>query len=203
MKLIRPGLSRIAEELAALAKRPVVEVTAETLDKEFRGPSLFLGTEALLYRIEAATSVVFLDFDQELAKPQARAAESAFAMLALAARRVGDSRSSGKIIVQTRRPDDVVVRAGVQGEPGLVARDQRDLRKLLAQPPYRAVAMVSGAGGEAFIESLTSVAPAVEIRARDDRWRVSAPDHETLLDALHLAERPSERLRVEVDPLDM
>ena len=207
MKLIRPGISRVAEELAALAKRPVVEVTAETEEKELISDDLFIGTEALLYRIESATSVVFLDFDQELAQPRSRAPENAFSLLALAARRVGDSRAGGRVIVQTRRPDDVVVQAAVHADPSRVAEAQRDVRQLLHQPPYGAWALVSGAGAEAFIESLRATTETlndgVELRAMGDRWRVSATDHQMLLDALHRAERPAERLRVEVDPIDI
>ena len=205
MKLIRPGLSRVSEELSALAKRPVVEVTAETQEKELRSEELFIGTEALLHRIESVTSVVFLDFDQELAQPRSRAAQDAFALLALAARRVGDRSLGGRVIVQTRRPDDVVVQAAVNGDPGRVAQSQRDVRQLLRQPPYGVWALVSGAGAESFVKALeaTSDAQGVEIRAMDGQWRLSAADHETLLGALEAAERPLERLRVEVDPVDI
>ena len=203
MKLIRPGLSRVSEELAALAKRPVVEVTAETEAKELRSNDLFLGTEALLHRIESAEAVIFLDFDQELAQPRYRAASIAFSHLALAARRVG-GREGGRVIVQTRRPDDIVVQAAVHADPSRVSQAQRDIRQPIPQPPYGAWAVVSGAGAEAFIDSLRSVAgTAIEIRAKDDYWRLSAPDHRTLLDALHDAERPAERLRVVVDPFNI
>lgn len=203
MKLIRPGLSRVSEELAALAKRPVVEVTAETEAKELRSNDLFLGTEALLHRIESAEAVIFLDFDQELAQPRYRAASIAFSHLALAARRVG-GREGGRVIVQTRRPDDIVIQAAVHADPSRVSQAQRDIRQPIPQPPYGAWAVVSGAGAEAFIDSLRSVAgTAIEIRAKDDYWRLSAPDHRTLLDALHDAERPAERLRVVVDPFNI
>ena len=207
MKLIRPGLSRVAEELTALAKRPVIEVTAETESKELRGDHLFIGTQALLHRIESATAVIFLDFDQELAQPRARAAETAFAHLALAARRVGNRQGGGRVIVQTRRPTDIVIEAAVHGDPSRVANAQRDVRQLLKQPPYGAWALVSGAGGETYVDALRSTiadgAEQVEIRELDDQWRVSAPDHDTLLNALHQTERPAERLRVEVDPIDI
>lgn len=204
LKLLRPGLGRVAEELAALAKRPVIEVTAETEEKELCSADLFIGTEALLYRIEAATSVVFLDFDQELAQPRSRAPEHAFGLLALAARRVGDSRAGGRVIVQTRRPDDVAILAAIHADPSRVAEAQRDVRRLLHQPPYGAWALVSGAGADEFIESLQAVSATlsnVHARSLGDRWRVSAPDHRTLVDALHRAERPAERVRVEVDPI--
>ena len=187
-----------------LAKRPVVEVTADTEDKELRSDDLFIGTEALLHRIAYAEAVVFLDFDQELAQPRSRAASDAFALLALAARRVGARDGGGRVIVQTRRPEDTVIQAGVHAEPSRVSEVQRDVRQLLQQPPYGAWALVSGAGAEAFVSSLREMAGesgGVEIRSLGERWRVSAPDHDSLLNALHGAQRPAERLRVEVDPL--
>lgn len=200
MKLIRPGISRIAEELEALARRPVIEVTADSEQSHFDGPDLILGTEAVLHRIEDASAVIFLDFDQELARPQSRAPQRAFGLLALAARRVMLAGSDGRIIIQTRRPNDAVIEAAIRGEPGRVARAQRDIRQLLKQPPYGAWALISGAGADEFIASLR-LQPDVEIRQIEDRYRVSAADHEPLLSALHGAERPAGRLRVEVDPL--
>ena len=202
MKQLRLGISRMAEDLAALARRPVVEVSAETQHRELSGNQLFIGTEALLHRIDSAKAVVFLDFDQELAVPRYRAGEDAFGLLTLAARRVGPKAAGGRIIVQTRRPQDVVVQAAVNGNPGRLAIAQRDIRQVFHQPPYGAWALVSGAGAADFIASLQNRS-GVQINRLGDRWRVSAPDHETLLDAINGTERPPERLRIEVDPLSI
>jgi primosomal protein N' (replication factor Y) len=201
MKQLRLGITRLAEDLAVLAKRPVFEVSAETPQADLRGKKLFIGTEALLHRLESAHAVVFLDFDQELSIPRVRAAEEAFALLALAARRVGPRDSGGRVIVQTRRPDDVVVQAALRGDPGLVATSQRDIRQVFDQPPYGAWAMISGAGAETFASSIDT--PSVQIHRLGDRWRLSAVDHETLLGAVNAVERPAERVRVEIDPLDV
>ena len=207
MKHLRPGISRLAEDLAVLAKREVVEVSADSAPADLTGNGLFIGTEALLHRMERARAVIFLDFDQELAKPRYRAGEDAFVLLALAARLVGPRGDGGRIYIQTRRPTDVVVEAAAQGDPGKVASAQRDVRQVFSQPPYGAWALVSGAGAEAFIESAQAVASAenadVTFRHQDDRWRLSAPSHEELLTVINEAERPSERIRIEVDPLDL
>ena len=152
MKHLRPGISRLAEDLAVLAKREVVEVSADSAPADLTGNGLFIGTEALLHRMERARAVIFLDFDQELAKPRYRAGEDAFVLLALAARLVGPRGDGGRIYIQTRRPTDVVVEAAAQGDPGKVASAQRDVRQVFSQPPYGAWALVSGAGAEAFIE---------------------------------------------------
>lgn len=205
MKQLRLGVSRLAEDLQVLAKRDVMEVTAETPQRHLRGDQLFVGTDALLYRLEDARAVVFLDFDQELAVPRVRAAEDAFAMLALAARRLGPKANGGRLIIQTRRPEDVVVQAALLGDPSRVARAQRDVRQVFHQPPYGAWAVISGAGADVYVASLKQALDgqdgSVRINRLDDRFRVTARDHAGLLDVLDAVERPAERLRIEIDPL--
>jgi len=198
---LRLGVSRIAEDLEALAKRPVVEVTAVTEAVDLSGDQLFVGTEALLRRMLHARAVIFLDFDQELAVPRTRASEDAFGLLALAARRVGERRDGGRIIIQTRRPNDVVVHAALHGDPARVASAQRDIRQVFNHPPYGAWALVSGAGADDYIDTLEP--NGVDVHRLGDRFRVSAPDHETLLYVLNNTERPADRLRIEVDPLGL
>ena len=203
MKQLRLGISKVAEDLEALAKRPVVEVSAETDQRDLTGDQLFVGTEALLHRIQHATAVIFLDFDQELSAPRIRASEDAFTLLALAARRLGEREAGGRLIIQTRRPDDVVVQAALHGDPARVAQDQRKVRTVFNQPPYGSWALVSGAGAEEFVESVRQTDAPPEIHRLGDRWRLSAPTHEPLLAAINAAELPAERLRVEVDPIDL
>jgi len=203
MKHLRLGISRMAEDLAVLARREVTEVSAETPRHEMGDDGLFIGTEALLHRLDRATAVVFLDFDSELAKPRYRAAEDAFVLLALAARLLGPRELGGRLLIQTRRPDDVVVQGAVNADPGRVARAQRDVRRVFAQPPYGAWALVSGAGADAFVESVPVTQGGLVKNRMADRWRLSAPDHDTLLAAIHKGIRPSERVRIEVDPLDL
>jgi primosomal protein N' (replication factor Y) len=204
-KMIRPGISRLAEDLRALAKRDVQEITAETPARDLARGGLFIGTEALLRRIPHADAVIFLDFDQELAVPRSRAAEDAFALLALAARRVGPRAGGGRIVVQTRTPDDDVVQAALHGDPKRVAESQRDVRRVFAQPPYGAWAAISGTGAATFIDRLRELDTddVLRIAQLGDRWRVSADGHEPLLALVNAVERPPERIRVEIDPLDL
>lgn len=204
-KMIRPGIARLAEDLRALAKRDVQEITAESPVSDLDGGGLFIGTEALLRRLPHADAVIFLDFDQELAVPRSRAAEDAFALLALAARRVGPRDGGGRVVVQTRTPDDVVVQGALHGDPKRVAEAQRDVRSVFAQPPYGAWAAISGAGAATFIERLSTldIDRVLRIAQLGDRWRVSADGHEPLLALVNAVERPQERVRVEIDPLDL
>lgn len=198
MKQLRLGISRLATDLRLLAKRDVIEVSADTPERILRGDELFVGTEALLHRLESARSVVFLDFDQELAVPRVRAAEDAFALVALAARRVGPRAGGGRIVIQTHRPHDIVVQATTKGDPDAFLIAQRDVRQVFSQPPYGAWALISGAGAAAFVESID--AEGVASNRLGEQWRVTAADHHTLLDAIQATDRPAERVRIDIDP---
>ena len=66
---LRPGVTRVKEELEAAAGRPVVAVTGGDV-----GPppaaEIYVGTEAVLHRVPRADVVAFLDFDRELLAPR-------------------------------------------------------------------------------------------------------------------------------------
>ena len=201
LRNLRMGVTRAREELAALVGEPVGELTADSgsLGEE----RIVIGTEAVLWRMSSAAMVVFLDFDQELLAPRQRAAEQALALLARGARLVGGRRDGGRLVVQTRQPDHLVVQAAVRADPSSVAAVERDRRRALGLPPYGAQAKISGPGAPAFIEALQAAAdPAVSIRGPSSgQFLLRAPTHEPLLDLLAATPRPPERLRVEVDPL--
>ncbi|MDP9442335.1 MAG: hypothetical protein M3P34_09230, partial [Actinomycetota bacterium] len=196
LKALRKGVSRVREELEALAGRPVGEVTAESAD--LPPTDVVVGTEAVLHRVSSADAVVFLDFDQELTAPRYRAAEQALALLARAARLVGGRNSGGRLLVQTRLPRHEVLMAALHGDPDRVAAVERGRRKELAFPPYRALAAISGPAAPELVERLHGV----EILGPDDgRWLLRAEDATQLATALAHAGRPQGRLRIEVDPL--
>jgi primosomal protein N' (replication factor Y) len=198
---LRLGVGRAREELEALAGEPVVEVTAATPANESDDARILIGTTAVLHARRAARVVAFLDFDQELLAPRFRACEQAFAMVGKAARMVGGAAGEARVLLQTRQPDHEVVRAALHGDPGLVERAERERRELLALPPVTAMALVSGPGAPAFVDSLELRSDADVLGPLGDRWLVKAADHETLSDVLASGSRGPERLRVEVDPL--
>ena len=55
---LRAGVTRVREELEALAGRPVVEVTAESDAGEIAGADVYVGTEAVLHRVDRAARVI-------------------------------------------------------------------------------------------------------------------------------------------------
>jgi primosomal protein N' (replication factor Y) len=196
LKLLRLGVARVAEELAALAGEPVGEVTGDSDDVP--DTRVVVGTEALLHRVPTADVVAFLDIDQELLAPRFRAGEQALGLLARASRVVG-GRGPGRVLVQTRVPKHEVLDAALHADPGRLAAVELPRREALGLPPFSALALVSGEGAAVFCAGLADV----EVQGPDDdgRWLVRGPDHATLADALGRVPRPPGRMRVEVDPL--
>lgn len=202
LKLLRQGVSRVREELEALVGEPVGEISS-TSAKHGERPTtrIVVGTEAALHQVDRADVVAFLDLDQELLAPRYRAAEQALALVVRAARLVGGKRTGGRLILQTRVPHNEVVQAALHGDPDRVTRAERERRELLRFPPVTAMAEVSGASAEAFVQSFGRP-PGVEVLGpADGRWLLRAPDHQTLGDALAATPRPPGRLRLSVDPL--
>ena len=175
LKVLRQGVSRVREELAALLGTEVGEVSGET-DAVPDVPVL-IGTEAVLHRVRRAAAVAFLDFDQHLLASRFSAGEQALALLARASRLVGgrDEPRAGTVMVQTRLPEHDVLRAAVAGDPGLAT--ELELRRALDLPPFSALATVRSP--EAPELEGAEVAP-----LGPERWLVRAKDHIALSDAL-------------------
>lgn len=204
---LRMGVTRVAEEAEALLGVPVAEAAGSTGGRDrlpTAGP--LVGTEAVLHRAGTADLVVFLDFDQELLAPRYRASEQALALLARGARLVGTRAAGGRIIVPTRMPDHVVLRAAVMADPALASDQERKVRAMLGNPPSGAIAEVAGQAAPAYVERLRRVIESDEMpRARvlnptDDLWLVRADDVAILSDLLSLVERPPGRLRLRLNP---
>lgn len=198
VRVLRPGVSRLREELAALIGEPVDEVTAAST-----GPAptsrVVIGTEAALHRVARADAVAFLDIDQELLAPRERAREQALALLARAARLVRGRDEHGRVLVQTRRPDDVVLQAALHADPDRVRVVEEEVRRTFGLAPFRAVALVSGAAAPELVAALGRP-PGVELQGGAGTWRLRAENHDVLCDALAAVPRPPGRLRLEVDP---
>jgi primosomal protein N' (replication factor Y) len=197
---LRPGVTRLREELEAAANRPVAVVTGSS-DEVVPDVDVLVGTEAVLHRVRDVGVVAFLDLDAELLAPRYRAAEQALALLARAARLVGPRAQGGRLLVQTHLPRHEVIDAVLHADPGRLARTELERRRALGFPPVRALAVVSGTGADAFAEGLRED-PALEVSGpADGRWLVRAARWDELGPAISAARRPKgSRLRIEVDP---
>lgn len=196
---LRPGVTRLGEELAAAAGRPAITVTGADTDPP-PDAGVYVGTEAVLHRVAAADVVAFLDFDREILAPRYRAGEQAMALLARAARLLGPRARGGRIVVQTFLPGHHVIRAAQLADPGRLAEHEASGRRLLGLPPYRALAAVSGAGSDEYVASLVGA----DVAGSDSRYVIRADDWIELGHALLDAPRPrGSRLRIAVDPPDV
>ncbi len=189
---LRPGVSRLREELEAAAQRTVVEVNKATDDTPAHA-DLYVGTEAVLHRVHDLDVVAFLDFDSEMLAPRFRAAEHSMALIVRA------GRLAPNVMIQTFEPDHEVIRAAVGADPQVVVDVERPRRKMLSLPPYAALARVSGTGAAEFVAAIEG---SVEVGGNEETaFLVRSDDWMTLGAALNAAPRPDgARLRVEVDP---
>ncbi len=209
----RPGVTRVAEEIAALVKRArVTEVAGPTSDPIPDETDIVVGTEAVLHRLRSARPVLlcaFLEFDQELLAPRYRAVEQALWLLVRAARIVGPRAGPGRVLVQTRLADHEVLEVVRRADPALVTRVERARREALGFPPFGGLAEISGDTGA--VETAVRIianAPALRVLgpsgAPQPRALVQAPSVDALCDGLAgvdlSAARAEGRLRVAVDP---
>jgi len=182
----------LREELQAAAARPVVEVSGADSAAPAKA-GVYVGTEAVLYRVPHADVVAFLEFDSEMLAPRFRAAEQAMALLIRA------GRMAPEVLVQTFSPDHEVLQAATSGNPDIVARGERARRQMLGFPPFGALGRVSGSGAEQVIAQLPD---AIDVGGDAEHgYLVRADDWTTLGRALNAAERSKgSRVRIEVDP---
>ena len=97
----RGGVSQLKAQIQASSVNPVVEVTGESTDEWTKG-TVFIGTEAVLYRMTSADTVVFADIDRDLGSSRLSGAFETLSLVAKAARMVP---ADGEVIIQTRNPE--------------------------------------------------------------------------------------------------
>ena len=141
LSLLRKGVSRAAEEIAAAANRPVRDVTADTADAANTVAGIYVGTEAVLHRVASADVVAFLDFDNEVFAPTYRAAEHAWSLVILAARLLR-SAPNARIILQSNDADNPLVREFLDPDPRRILDAETAKRRELSLPPFSHMARV-------------------------------------------------------------
>lgn len=207
-RAVRPGVGRVRDDLASLIPHAtVMAVDATTV--EVPDAEVLIGTEAVLHRTPSGRSVglvAFLELDQELLAPRARAAEQALWLLVRAARLLGPRDARGVLLLQTRMPEHEVVVSARGGEPLVVADAERARRRVLGWPPFGGAAELSGdaVAVTAACDALRAVDTVTVLGPIDDGKRalVRAATVDALCDALvHVGPAHAlGRLRVDVDP---
>jgi len=198
---LRPGVTRLREELEAAAGRPAIAVTGATADPTIGDEAgVFVGTEAVLHRVARADVVAFLDIDRELLAPRYRAAEQTMALLARAARLLGPRRRGGRLLVQTFLPDHPVLRAAVLANPARLLPGELERRRELELPPAQALAELSGPGADDLTAALRADG-SVTVGDAGGRSLARTKGWDHLGEALLAAKRASgSRARIVVDP---
>jgi primosomal protein N' (replication factor Y) len=208
-RAVRPGVARVRDDLAALLPRAGVMAVDATTKSPIPDADVLIGTEAVLHRTppgRAVGLVAFLELDQELLAPRARAAEQALWLLVRAARLLGPRDARGALLLQTRMPEHEVVVAARDGDPLAVADAERARRRALGWPPFGGAAELSGdavavtAACDALriVDTVTVLGPVADGK----RALVRAATVGALCDALvHVGPAHAlGRLRVDVDP---
>ncbi len=207
MKVLRMGVTRAREDLGALLGRSVGLVTATQDDA--RGEALVVGTAAVLnlrreYFPAEVGLVAFLDFDQELLAPRYRASEQALGQLVSGSRLAGGRE--GSVLVQTRDPDHEVIKSAVASDPMILSAAELPRREMLGLPPAGSIAAVGGEAAGEWIRRFEEL-PAhggVSVQGPNEGWwMVRSEDLSALLEAANAVKRPSGRLRLRVDPMQL
>ncbi len=212
LRVIRAGVTRVGEELAALLPgKHVVDLDADTGAVPATA-DVVVGTEAALHRADLRRRrpalVAYLDLDQELLAPRYRAATQAQWLLVRGAQLLaGRPRSETRLLVQTRVPDHEVVRAVAEGRPQIVTEAEIARRRALGYPPFGALAELTGddAALGLAVDQLraTAASGVLALGPSEGRVLVQAPDSDTLARVLRVALAPARavgRVRTVVDP---
>ncbi|MGA1648465.1 MAG: hypothetical protein ACO39Y_03535 [Ilumatobacteraceae bacterium] len=191
---VKPGTTRLRDELERAALRKVVEVTASTVDLDDAAADVFIGTEAVLHRVRRVDVVVFLDLDAELLAPRFRAREQVWTLVARAARLVG---AAGRVLLQTTLVEHDTVKALGTLDLDTAVVAEWELREALSLPPASTLAIVEG---EDLDDCRTRLASneGIDVSLVDDHLLVRARDAATLADAWSGVR--SRSARIVVDP---
>jgi primosomal protein N' (replication factor Y) len=214
LAVIKAGVSRLREELAAAAGRRVDEVVeisgGETANKDQeidQTKMLFVGTEAALHRVRDVDTVVFLDIDQEISAPRYRAAEITLSLVVHAARLVARKTSGGIVMIQSMLADHALLRGLAVHDLSEFVYEEVARRQLMQLPPYGALAQVSGTGVDQLADILRSNVLLQVSATNKDAVLVKSADWETLAnsmsDALVAAStrgKKTLRTKTQIDP---
>jgi primosomal protein N' (replication factor Y) len=202
LAVIKAGVSRLREELAAASGRrveDVVEVSGgDAVDKSTKDKNvdvvdqtkmLFVGTEAALHRVRDVDTVVFLDIDQEISAPRYRAAEITLTLIVHAARLVArkssaSSKSDGLVMIQSMLADHALLRGLAANDLGEFVDEEMTRRKLMQLPPYGALAQVSGTGVDQLADILRSNVLLQVSATNKESVLVKSNDWETLASSI-------------------
>jgi primosomal protein N' (replication factor Y) len=195
----RGGVSQLVSQVVKSTRNPVVEVTADADDSWTKG-TVFIGTEAVLYRIPQTDAVVFADIDRDLSAPRLTASREVLSLVARAARLVG---ASGRLIIQSRQPSHPLLQALASMNPQqeLLQWMNNDLaqRQMFSMPPFASMVRVSVVAPKS-IDDVPSM-PGIDIARDENSIILKSRDVEILSAGVaQLRAQFGASLRVHADP---
>ncbi len=215
-----PGLEGVEREIRKLpTSSRIALVEAGRTPPTVSNNTILIGTAALFGMgwPEDTALVLAPVLDGELCRPDFRAAETAFSVVAALMSRA--ATHNAKLLIQTRRPDDPVVEYASNGNVVGFLDAELAARKELGYAPISRIAIVELTGKtEAIVarhaatiarrlereQGVTVLGP-VSVRGRQNRLRLlvklTRPQRLDRLIALKELERPGVSVRVDVDPL--
>jgi primosomal protein N' (replication factor Y) len=172
-----PGVERVAEEFAvafpqarmAIASSDTLHGPAET-QAAIRAMAkheidVVIGTQIVAkgHHFPQLTLVGVIDADLGGMDGDIRARERTFQLLHQVSGRAGRAEKPGLVMIQTRNPDDVVMKALASGERNAFYEQERVYRQRAEAPPFGRLAAIilSGANGNAVRECGRALAKAV------------------------------------------
>ncbi len=196
---LKAGTAGLCTQIERSTGTRPVEVTAETPLEALAG-GLFVGTEAVLRRVDHADTVIFCDIDRDLGAPRITAPREVLADVARAARVVG---ARGSVVIQTRDVSHPVVVALTSPDPDAAVAEYLAgdvaTREALGLPPFSTLVTISATRPLALVD-----APALEgVDWSVDRESLvarvgSPPDVTAVVDAI--AESTGLKVRAHVAP---
>ncbi len=176
-----PGVERVAEEFVSVfpAARMAIassdtmhgpqETQAAIRAMAKREIDVVIGTQIIAkgHHFPQLTLVGVIDADLGGSNGDPRARERTFQLLHQVSGRAGRAEKPGLVLIQTRNPDDVVMRALATGERDAFLRQEAASREAVGAPPYGRLAAIilSSHDGEAAREAgraLAKAAPAAK-----------------------------------------
>lgn len=112
-------------------QRLMEQMESQTVD-------ILVGTQMIAkgHDFSGVTLVGVIDADAALNFPDFRAAERCFSLLAQVAGRAGRGSIPGRVLVQTRSPENPVLECALQHDYHAFCRQELPMREMLGYPPY-------------------------------------------------------------------
>jgi primosomal protein N' (replication factor Y) len=151
-----PGVERVAEEFASVFPEARVAIaSSDTLHGPFetqqairamakRETDVLIGTQIVAkgHHFPQLTLVGVIDADLGGSDGDLRARERTFQLLHQVSGRAGRAEKPGLVLIQTRNPDDVVMRALASGDRDAFYAQEIAARKRVSAPPFGRLAAI-------------------------------------------------------------